>query len=573
MTKKQFCILTNQKIYLLPLLAFFLFSITTHNVLAQAPDYSQTLRNIELKKENIKGIVIHVKEIANDPNQQHNVESQRSQAISKLQEMRNMLGQAICGGRGNVEQCGIAKHHFNEAQQYITHLNAYLNNVAQSTTEARQADGQADNPAGRQADGTERGVDCEAELTPTFEGPPRPECQQQAQQVQEQQLLNILNECERKADSAWQHFCSGSLFSQAAIELVRLAQSNQHNGDQKKICEDQKKLRQFAVLINGGALYACMHSLSQCVGACKDAAQQLSNTNDGYNSQYYKDRAEDIASECSNKRMTYGILGGIQLTHNTLALKSAQKCVDQTTDNPPCEGGTIKNGICVPDAPDTNPTCDGLSGRALAECQSIPRTAPRGTRIAATPMEFTNSNKRNSLPKIRDPQFDPDDHLKGLGSEGEDQLIQAGKYTGNGDLPASSSSLLGGSSPGGGGGFGGGFPGGGTAAAPEEEGEEPFEENLGPGIDTDILGDVIGSRAGISSLGGGSGSRPGGIGRFAEKFKNFKFPKLFDKKGKNKTNRSPAGTGKPNTITAANGLSNFQKVSRAMNKKRETTLR
>ena len=533
MTKK-FRILIHQKIYLLPFLFVFTCNFLFINkiVLGQTcPTISRvTEEQIMRSCQSIETCRHFIAMIQNN-NCIHNKSLVLHKTTTLLSNLQNS------GGRDLREQNEQADNH--EGQQTENTLSGEFNHAVTKQI---------------------RSINCQVELDPNFVGPPHPECIQQAQQEEEYLA------CEGKANSAWKSACKGSLFSQAAIETIRLFQSSKNTGDIKAMCESAKSLNNWAMAINAGALTVCITALSRCVSTCNAAAGESDDENKTRSRRtFLQHRAKQLADECSSDRLKYITLGGLQLARNFAAMQSAQKCEESVTDN--VDGNNTPDGL-----DDIERTCEGLTGRALSRCRSNPPLAPRGQRVATTPLGFTNS-KRKPLPKINDPEFDPDDHIKGTGPEGEDQLTKAGKYTGNGDLPASSSGLASGGSGGGGsgGGFGGGFGGGGAAPEEDGEGEEPYAEDLDPGIDTDILGDIIGgSRAGVSSLVGGGGRSGSGLGRrLADKFKGFKIPNL-SKGGKGGTHRNPAGLNRINDITTANGLTNFQKVSRAMNKKRET---
>lgn len=159
----------------------------------------------------------------------------------------------------------------------------------------------------------------------------------------------------------------------------------------------------------------------------------------------------------------------------------------------------------------------------------------------------------------------------GLGIDGLDDPFQDDEFSGFDGNVADSGALASKAGGGGGGGLGGG--GGGAGGAPSSGGA------AGPGsspYDTDIIGKASGgSSGGGSSFAGGyagSGSAWKKAGRAAGTGKSksqFDFSKFLPKKGKAKSRKTASVTSLSSMgISKANGLTNFQKVSRMLNKKK-----
>ncbi len=434
--------------------------------------------------------------------------------------------------------------------------------------------------------------DCSSQ-DPDVVGPPDSNCQifnqRLNEEIAEQQATiqatikeqqEKINACQSAHSSAWQSTCNASQFSPAIIAALQAFKSSEATGDIQAICQRNKELNKWALGINTTTLGLCLVALKKCTSACSAAAP-------------FDPNAQYLADECASKRNWTLVIGGPSVITNLVQVINSADCPDQNAGGGTCgeisqrrQDCVANSGAsgsscaqvnrelteCITGAQQPEAPCTGLAGDRLMECLGVePTNFPPGQELPGSPDFNPRRNKALSTASLSNPTFDPSDH-----EDEEDLLLTPPGYTGNGDSGNPSSPSLA-STPGGGGGggFGGGGGGFGGAGGEEEEGgdEGPYEENVDPGIDTAILGDV-GSSRGASSGFGGSGYQGKNKGTGLRKNLNsFALPKnLFDKKA-NKTGRNIAGVGGADEITSANGLSNFQKVSRAMNDRRQNVFK
>ena len=407
-----------------------------------------------------------------------------------------------------------------------------------------------------------------------FVGPPDPRCAEEQEQKKQEEAISA---CQSAHDSAWQTACDASFFSPAIMAMLQAFKSADTTGDIQAACKKNKELTKWALGINATSLGVCLFALKKCTGACGAAAQ-------------YDPSAAQLASNCSSKRNWTLMIGGPSVLLNLKQVIDSADCSDGNEAGGHCAqvsqrhqdclansraSGSACTQInrelteCITGAQQQNGPCADLAGNALMECLGIDNVTPPPPRpLPDAPDPKRTRNNGPSTAGVPDPRFDPTDFLN------DEPVIQA-EYTGDDDPPAGSVSLA--STPGGSGGGGLGGAGGGGAGNTDGEGEEgegPYEEDVDPGIDTDILGDVSNSRGGSSGF-GGSGYQGKGKGTgFGKNLKGFAFPKnFFDKKKANKAGRNVAGVEGADEITSANGLSNFQKVSRTINARRQTVFK
>ena len=426
-------------------------------------------------------------------------------------------------------------------------------------------------------DATASSPDCDSELDPNFEGPPRPRCQEQREQEEQQEKINA---CQSASNSAWQFACDASQFSPVIMGALQAFKSPEASGDIQAICQKNKELTKWALTFNTATLAACLFALKKCTGTCGAAAQ-------------FDPNSKYLADECASKRKWTLLIGGPAVIYGLAQAINSADCPDAPTTatgrcgevsqrRQDCLANSAANGSscaqenreyteCIAGGQQEGP-CAGLTGSDLLECLGVDPTTPTPGRELPDPIAIprrTGGDKTLSTANFSDPTFDPDDHL----DENEGDITPT-PFTGN-DRQVNSVPLA--STSGGGGGGLGGAPGGGFGGGPDGEGEEgdegPYEENVDPGIDTNILGDVSNSRGGSSGFGGSGYGKNKGTG-LRKNPKGFAFPKnLFGNKKTNKAGRSLAGIAGSDEVTSANGLSNFQKVSRAMNDRRQNVFK
>ena len=412
-------------------------------------------------------------------------------------------------------------------------------------------------------------------------GPPPPDCSDE--NASNHPHCQAINACDGAYGSILKGAaCNTSLASPAVRLMLELFKSKNTNGDMKAACEEAKKLNQWAAGINAGTFATCMTFLTRCTRACTAATQ-------------FDPTAAEKAEACASKRTSTALIALPTLAINIAQVLKSGECTDgPSTPTTRCGEISLRLQNCAANAQASGSNCTeinrelreciagaqqqgqcpGLVGDELTQCLGINRVGPPGTVGVPKPPALRNGKKNtpNLAAGLSDPSFNPDDHLDEL--DEEIGTITSPEYTGNGDAPINSASLApSGAGIGGGGGLGG-LPGGFGGAAGEGEGEDegPYEEDVDPGIDTKILGDVSNSRGASSNFGGNGYQGKKGFG-FGKNPKGFALPKgLFGNKKANKA-RGVAGIGAVNEVSSANGLSNFQKISRAMNDRRRNVFK
>ena len=395
--------------------------------------------------------------------------------------------------------------------------------------------------------------------------------------------------CQSSYGAYSQISCNASLFSPAILGLIQVFNNADTEGDIQAACKKAKKHNKLGLLLNTAAYGTCLNGLRLCIKKCNAAAQLGDFT------------AQEKAGECKSKAAMISIVAIPTMLANARQVFSTKCGPNETNegneDNYYCQE---KYGKQLEECKKNKPynecveierqlsvctgggqqevACAGMTGEELHTCLELSQvTDPSTGHVPGAPGGRLPEKNPLPLDNISAHQFNPDDLLEGLDENGEEDIpVDPQVYTGNEDVGFQGNNvpLSANGNPGGVGGLGGGgiggFLGAGAGAGEDQEGEEgPYEEDVDPGIDTEILGDFNNARGGSAGFGGGGQGGAQGFNLKGANLKGFDLPKgLFgDKKG-NKAGRSMAGIGGANEITSANGLSNFQKVSRAMNQRR-----
>jgi hypothetical protein len=204
---------------------------------------------------------------------------------------------------------------------------------------------------------------------------------------------------------------------------------------------------------------------------------------------------------------------------------------------------------CKKKSDKTNPACVGVKVAPPPTGPAAPKPIPPTTPIVTSkpnPSPTPNPNRPNStLNEDIDGGTDQEYNPAG-GAGGPGQKV--------GDIPG-----------GGGGGIGGFSGGGGGGQAAGGPGEGPYKTDIDKGIGNAGAGGMGGGGGGYPNSGGGGGYGPEGD---KDKMDWSKFLPKVDKARGLANDAEMAANG----ITSANGLSNFEKVTKKMNEKRPALL-
>lgn len=405
--------------------------------------------------------------------------------------------------------------------------------------------------------------------------------------------------CEGAANSALRASCVG--INLTGIGNLLISQTgNISSMGATEACKKAKSLNKTMAAVNGGLVGACIKATTKCISVCNAAASVL-GSNPATAAQAA--RYTEIASKCGGERQRIIAQGGLQIAQNMLALQGKCEGDTSTTNGDPtnelgycdtlppalrerCLQGDVDTDMCqlspelqqlpicmcqVASNAD-HPSCQGFQlpdieppPPYVGYCEQNPEMEIcQRDQLTIPPRNTADNDLDFNDPHIDYGGFDPSQ----LGSGNPDDLTP--EYTGNRSFGGGSRSAGGGGAGGLAGGGGGGFLGGGGGGAigPLANDEEPPAED---GIyDTDVLGGVDGGIAstGQGYSGGTTGTGFGGKKQGFGKLKPFNLKKYLPK-NKLAKKRTPAGAfATNNQITPANGLSNFQKISRMMSIKR-----
>ena len=350
--------------------------------------------------------------------------------------------------------------------------------------------------------------------------------------------------------------------------------------DVAEACEQSADLSKASSGITLLAAGTCKVKRGSCVEACAAAAASGATGGEGVDYGAYE-------TQCASKMQMNEMMLVASAMQALQAMQAAKNCEELVSDSDELFKCAKEPNISDPEVcPDTacltsmypknrdhatcvaalNPTSACPGPLCVSACQAYP-DYPQCTGGNNLENPYTNAGINTTMPGID--TFDG----TGLGIDSEDNPFLDEEFTGFDGNTSSVGELAkggqtGGSSLGGGGG-GGGAPGGGGGGMPAGE----------AGYDTDIIGKARGGSGG----GGGGGGFAGGYanaggawkkaGRAAGTGKSdsiFDLSKFLPKKAKSKRNAASVARNSLSSmgITKSNGLSNFQKVTRMLNKKR-----
>jgi hypothetical protein len=335
--------------------------------------------------------------------------------------------------------------------------------------------------------------------------------------------------------------CKGAEYAQYAPTLLNLAgamASAKSAGNTKKACEVAKQIKGISGVTNAGVAAMCQRAISSCKSKCTKADDAVSI-----------ERCEEYE--------TYAKLSTSQAIADASAMVGSQSCADAAS------------GDCIGENAYTNSMCQEFCFKAAnanhTKCLSASASC-KNPSFAAQNVQYCTCLANPLSPSCRSGAGTPvpGTNASGLPDLGEDG-IGAGDYDFNGSN-AEAQAAKANSPQGGGGGFGGG--GGGSSPFGEGggggNGDEPLNKEILTGTGGAAGGaGILGGTGGYGEGGGRSGRSGGG-----SEEKGFDLSQFLPG-GKKDPTRNPASAGYDDpTITKANGLTNWQKVTRKINEKR-----
>lgn len=354
--------------------------------------------------------------------------------------------------------------------------------------------------------------------------------------------------------------CNGIVFSSVAQVILGQFQAAKSDGNVKEACEKAAQLNKIGGLLNLAFAVTCQQAQAQCVRVCEaatrgPASEQIATY-------------EANAAYCQEKSMIAN-LSMVQVAMNATQFAGSKACADAASGK--CIGENAFNDeeciqFCQKPGRQQHPKCV----QTIASCSDATYRSQNSQLCTCMTNPSAQGCGGLQLPPITVPTttVDTTDPFENLG-----ELPPIDEYTGNPEKLSDGSKV---NSPGGGG-SGGGLGGGG--------GSSPFGQNDGQGgtgdeaLDKDILGGQGGGGGGVP-VGGGSGGYEGGGGAAGSRNGNGsgKDSPGFDLRaflpgGKKDPKRGLASAGYADqSITAANGLTNFEKVTKRMNQKQPELL-
>ena len=422
---------------------------------------------------------------------------------------------------------------------------------------------------------------CQVE-PPHITGPHSPEALIAALKKKKRQLLtsisNPIQSCLGRTNKAT-HICNVTKYKNAILPYLNLLQaglaSPQNVADS---CRTAAKLSRIMGFVNVSFGSTCLAAHSFCERSCAAAQkavlerQQAMQSLGGECAQTTNELINFLASAQSPKAVceSYTALSSgslLQTLTSVGQLLQSKQCENIATNNQAhaCRGPEALDctkcpqECCQQPQNAQHPACLGKNGS--------PRRQPRRNTIGGqdpTPGRNPSSTAPNSIDQSLQANPYSSSDFEDYGSQFTPGTAGSGSNSRVSQIPG-----------GGGGGLGGG--GGGGGGLPPAGGEGGGGSAKGP-YNTDILGGVAASSGGGSFGGGGrspaaeDSSENSGF-RFSKNLEDGAKLPSFDMKsflpgGEKAAERTIAGLTGQKPVTAANGLSNFEKVSRKINENR-----
>lgn len=379
--------------------------------------------------------------------------------------------------------------------------------------------------------------------------------------------------------------CNGLPLQSLVPQLQRLSTMANNNTTINGQCQSVANVNAIA----GGAsltmIAMCMDAEKRCNDICSKAASS---------------GGTPVGKLCGGHFLQMST-AGISAVYSFLTSKQAHKCAEQTqqqqctgaqiASNPTCQAQYCSSPMAVNDPMCTTAFCSVPAHQGNPVCS----TSPGGLTCASPTMASSAmcacvsnptsaaclqaQNSTNHMPgggtlggngSIGNPEGS-------MGALQDEPTLPDGKKDPTGKDNSRDASVIpqnaGGGGGGGGNGSGGGFPGGGGGAGGRGDPEKEVALGVqnGGAMDPSLAGGAGGGDGGADRIYGG-GSRGAGDGG-GPSIPNF--AKLFGGLGNNSGGRAPASANAEllkHGITPANGLSNWEKVTRKMNEKAASLL-
>lgn len=422
---------------------------------------------------------------------------------------------------------------------------------------------------------------------------------------------DIANLCAQKYETAFEKACNEKTYSSTAKLFIAAFQTAQKAGDIKKACETAKELNNVAQVFNFRTSRACSSALNDCISICE--AQKADLTKPGLappTDPQVITQVEGYITTCRAKQGENRSSYTAQAAANAQAYANSDRCSQQTSDTLASTGSdlpdfdaTSNNGSdfkyqdqnsnqnlnrnradpdhaqAVLDNCLQNPSSEGCQSIA---CSSLPDKNIRhvcheeGFEFICTQFPQLSQCKHITASNSLDCSTLPPSLQRECESEGAIAFCQKHSESERcKEIAQADASETSGFDGGGSGGSGGSAGGGSFAGGSSGDFAEGLDEDAISGLDSDepgiddYLSDLEDRPFHSSLTASGSGSYKG------RKFKGFdfqKFRKLLAKSKKPKRGLASSNPGSPK-ITSANGLTNFQKVSRRYQARRHLFLK
>ena len=415
-------------------------------------------------------------------------------------------------------------------------------------------------------------------------------------------------------ESSWSHLTKAALSFSSKL----------NSGDIKGACESAKTLNFLGKGINTHFMLSCGGALSACISACGTAKGIATPPTSPTHAQL--PTIEAHLSACKSKKTSNRVGGLAQIAQNAIAFTSSGKCSEQVSDDGPslvsttcqsfppslqalchqrgpqslCQqypslpicrelGGAGNNNLAPNPAAEpgrerftletclTNPSAPGCKGSICGSLSSAPLRD-----VCNTDGVESLCNNIPSLPQCRGLTAQRGGNVN-CGALPSQNLAEECRTSGSEDFCQKHSQLTicknqgksnqvaeleknGGS----GGGLGGGSgpfsssPGGGGKAFPSssDDFKKSGRTRGSEGTTAQAFDRIRVGGGGGGASGGGSGSRRRGYNFSPGKFRPPSFKSLFGKK-KKEQERTISSINSNNNVSSANGLTNFQKISRS----------
>ncbi|MCC6276840.1 MAG: hypothetical protein IT289_02865 [Oligoflexia bacterium] len=403
------------------------------------------------------------------------------------------------------------------------------------------------------------------------------------ERTEAQKRQDAINACESAYSTAERACVSGGVIANVGGQLAGAAAGREVVGQENSMlahCRAMISGAKVAKITSGLAAAACVGAVMRCRSVCNASRLSAAGVDVETNT-----KGQQISRSCSTGALAAVGVGGAAAAYAQAqaASNEGRRCEQYVNDYDNCKPGTAGardnprckdyclnpvhkfEPTCVecmqPDA-ENNPRCPAYCANPLNQKKpDYNKTCPGGEIPPLDPGGIDGGGVANSdgMPgDLSEPGFNPSDFIP-------DDLLNEpknGEFAGVGS-EGKGSPFLSNDDGGGGGGFGGlgAYPGGPGSAGKEGDGKGGYKTDIEKGL-TGASGGGMGGGFGPGGAGFPGAGGAGGAEAGADLSKYLPGGELDPAK------RDPAALASANGITAADGLSNFEKINRMMNKKR-----